>query len=152
MSLDNITSITDITDAIKALSEKTSALESELSVCQSEVSRLNRVNSRLLADNTKLEKLVRQLESEIEKLGGKRVEKDSTNSSIRPLSNPLRHRRHFAPARFVSLPAGRAADSRGMRDMSWLRRTLPPVRKNTRQRCAPTVEPSLARTPSRYAP
>ena len=84
MSLDNITSITDITDAIKALSEKTSALESELSACQSEVSRLNRVNSRLLADNTKLEKLVRQLESEIEKLGGKRVEKDSTNSSIPP--------------------------------------------------------------------
>ena len=84
MSLDNITSITDITDAIKALSEKTSALESELSACQSEVSRLNRVNSRLLADNTKLEKLVRLLESEIEKLGGKRVEKDSTNSSIPP--------------------------------------------------------------------
>ena len=84
MSLDNITSITDITDAIKALSEKTSALESELSACQSEVSRLNRVNSRLLADNTKLEKLVRQLESEIEKLGGKQVEKDSTNSSIPP--------------------------------------------------------------------
>ena len=46
--------------------------------------KLNRVNSRLLADNTKLEKLVRQLESEIEKLGGKRVEKDSTNSSIPP--------------------------------------------------------------------
>ena len=84
MSLDNITSITDITDAIKALSEKTSALESELSACQSEVSRLNRVNSRLLADNTKLEKLVKQLESEIEKLGGKRVEKDSTNSSVPP--------------------------------------------------------------------
>ena len=61
-----------------------SALESELSACQSEVSRLNRVNSRLLADNTKLEKLVKQLESEIEKLGGKRVEKDSTNSSVPP--------------------------------------------------------------------
>ncbi len=60
MSLDNITSITDITDAIKALSEKTSALESELSACQSEVSRLNRANSRLLADNTKLEKLENQ--------------------------------------------------------------------------------------------
>ena len=84
MSLDNITSITDIADAIKALREKTSALESELSACQSEVSRLNRVNSRLLADNTKLEKLVKQLESEIEKLGGKRVEKDSTNSSVPP--------------------------------------------------------------------
>ena len=84
MSLDNIASITDIADAIKALSEKTSAWESELSACQSEVSRLNRVNSRLLSDNTKLAKLVKQLEAEIEKLGGKRVEKDSTNSSIPP--------------------------------------------------------------------
>jgi hypothetical protein len=84
MSLDNITSITDIADAIRALNDKTSALESELSACKSEVSRLNRVNSRLAADNTKLESLVKQLEAEIEKLGGKRVEKDSTNSSIPP--------------------------------------------------------------------
>ncbi len=89
MSLDTITSITDITDAIKALSEKTSALESELSACKSEVSRLNRVNSRLTADNTKLEKLVKQLEAEIEKLGGKRVEKDSTNSSIPPAQQSI---------------------------------------------------------------
>ena len=84
MSLDNVTSITDIVDAVKALNEKTSALESELSACKSEVSRLNRVNSRLASDNTKLEKLVKQLEAEIEKLGGKRVEKDSTNSGIPP--------------------------------------------------------------------
>lgn len=82
MSLDNITSITDITDAIKALSEKTSALESE-------VFRLNRVNSRLLADNTKLEKLAKQLEAEIEKLGGRRVEKDSTNSSVPPTQQSI---------------------------------------------------------------
>ena len=84
MSLDNITSITDISDAIKALSEKTSALESELSACKSEASRLNRVNNRLLSDNTKLEKLIKQLEAEIEKLGGKRVEKDHTNPSVPP--------------------------------------------------------------------
>ncbi len=84
MSLDNVASITDIVDAVKALNEKTSALESELSACKSEVSRLNRVNSRLVSDNTKLEKLVKQLEAEIEKLGGRRVEKDSTNSSIPP--------------------------------------------------------------------
>jgi len=89
MSLDSITSITDLTDAIRALNDKTSALESELSACKSEVSRLNRVNSRLLSDNTKLEKLVKQLEAEIEKLGGKRVEKDSTNSSVPPTQQPI---------------------------------------------------------------
>ena len=55
MGLDNITSITDIADAIKALSEKASALESGLSACQGEESGLNRVKSRLLADNTKFE-------------------------------------------------------------------------------------------------
>ena len=70
MNLDSITTITDFADAIKALSEKTSALESDLSVCRGEMSRLNRINSRLVSDNTKLEKLVRQLEAEIEKLGG----------------------------------------------------------------------------------
>ena len=89
MSLDKITSITDIADAIKALSEKTSALESELSACKSEVSRLNRVNSRLLSENTKLEKQVKQLEAEIEKLGGRRVEKDSTNSSVPPTQQSI---------------------------------------------------------------
>ena len=89
MSLDYITSITDIADVIKALGEKTSALESELSACRSEVSRLNRLNSRLLSDNTKLEKLVKQLEAEIEKLGGKRVEKDSTNSSVPPAQQSI---------------------------------------------------------------
>lgn len=89
MSLGNITSITDITDVIKALREKASALESELSACHSEVSRLNRVNSRLLAENTKLVKHVRQLEAKIEKLGGKRVEKDSTNSSVPPTQQSI---------------------------------------------------------------
>ena len=108
MSLDNITSITDITDAIKALSEKTSALESELSACQSEVSRLNRVNSRLLADNTKLEKLVRQLESEIEKLGGKQVEKDSTNSSIPPSQQSIAAQAALR-TRSLREPSGRAS-------------------------------------------
>jgi len=89
MSLDNVASITDIVDAVKALNEKNSALESELSACRSEVSRLNRVNSRLVSDNAKLEKLVRQLEAEIEKLGGRQVEKDSTNSSIPPTQQSI---------------------------------------------------------------
>lgn len=111
MSLDNITSITDITDAIKALSEKTSALESELSACQSEVSRLNRVNSRLLADNTKLEKLVRLLESEIEKLGGKRVEKDSTNSSIPPSQQSIAAQAALR-TRSLREPSGRTSGGR----------------------------------------
>ena len=103
MSLDNITSITDITDAIRALNEKTSALESELSACQSEVSRLNRVNSRLLSDNTKLEKQVKQLEAEIEKHGGKRVEKGSTNCSMR-MSATME--RTFSSCRTESSSAG----------------------------------------------
>lgn len=89
MSLDNITSITDITAAIKALGEKTSALESELFACKSEVSRLNRVNSRLVSDNTKLEKQIKQLEAEIERLGGRQVEKDSTNSSVPPTQQSI---------------------------------------------------------------
>ena len=81
MSIDNNTSITDLADAIKALSEKISALEYVLSAYKSEISRLNRANNRLVSDNTKLAKLAKQLEAEIEKLGGKRMEKDSTNSN-----------------------------------------------------------------------
>ena len=89
MSLDDITSITDITAVIKALREKASALESDLSACRSEVSRLNRANTRLATENAKLEKQVRQLEAEIEKLGGRQVEKDSTNSSVPPTQQSI---------------------------------------------------------------
>ena len=154
MSLDNITSITDIADAIKALSEKASALESGLSACQGEESGLNRVKSRLLADNTKFEQQVRQLESGTEKLGGRRVEKDGTDAGMPPSRQSIAAQAALR-TRSLREPSGRTSGGQQGhegQDMSWLRRTLPPVRKNTRQRCAPTVEPSLARTPGRYAP
>jgi len=147
MSLDNVTSITDIVDAVKALNEKTSALESEQSACKSEVSRLNRVNSRLASDNTKLEKLVKQLEAEIEKLGGRRVEKDSTNSSIPPSQQSIAAQ---TALRTQSLrePTGRKA----MMGTSWQRPTRPALRNTTRRGYAPTAGPSFPRMRSRNAP
>lgn len=89
MSLDNIASITDIVDVIKALHEKTSALESELSACRSEMSRLNRNNTHLVVENRSLKAEVTRLKAEIEKLGGSKVEKDSTNSSVPPTQQSI---------------------------------------------------------------
>ena len=89
MCLDNITSITDATDAIKALRAETARLKSELSECRSEVSRLNRINTRLVTENSQLKKANRILEAEIEKLGGRQVEKDSTNSSVPPTQQSI---------------------------------------------------------------
>lgn len=89
MILSDLTSVTDVVDTIKALNEKASALESELSTCRSEVSRLNRTNTRLASENMQLKKRVKELEAEIERLGGKRVEKDSTNSSIPPTQQSI---------------------------------------------------------------
>ena len=96
MSLDNFTSITDVAEAIKALHERTAGLESELQSCKCDVSRLNRNNTRLLVqnqnfrkENKKLKKEIRQLQAQVAKLGGKQVEKDSTNSSIPPTQQSI---------------------------------------------------------------
>lgn len=89
MGLDNITTITDVMDALKALNDKTAELQSELTECKGEVSRLNRTNTRLVCENTQLKKKVEKLEAELEKLGGKQVEKDSTNSSVPPTQQSI---------------------------------------------------------------
>ena len=146
MSLEKTASITDIVDAFKALNDRASALESELSACKSEVARLNRVNSRLASENMKFEKLVKRLEAEIEKLGGRHVEKDSTNSSIPPSQQSIAAQ---AALRTQSLrePTGRKA----MRGTSWQRAVPLLARKTTGQRFVLIVEPLSPRMRSRNA-
>ena len=91
MSYEDISAITDPLEAIRALFGEMTSLKSDLSSCKSDVARMNRNNTKLTVENRKLlseqEALKKEnadLKQQIEKLGGKYVEKNSTNSSIPP--------------------------------------------------------------------
>ena len=81
--------MTDAIEAIKALREELDNVKDELSSCKSEVSRLNRNNTHLVVENKSLKAEVTRLMAEIEKLGGSKVEKDSTNSSVPPTQQSI---------------------------------------------------------------
>ena len=91
---------------MKALNAKTAELQSELTECKGEVSRLNRTNTRLVCENTQLKKKVEKLEAELEKLGGKQVEKDSTNSSVPPTQQSIA-KQDALRTRSLRKPSGR---------------------------------------------
>ena len=89
MSYEDISAISDPLEAMRALLKEMNDVKSDLSETKSTVARLNRNNTRLLADNKKLsaenealKKENSELKTQIEKLGGNYVEKNSRNSSI----------------------------------------------------------------------
>ena len=89
MSLDKYPSVTDAFEAIRALRKELASVKDELSSCKSDVSRLNRNNTHLVVENKSLKAEVARLKAEIEKLGGSKVEKDSTNSSVPPTQQSI---------------------------------------------------------------
>ena len=76
--------ITDVIEAMRSMREELASVKGELSSCRSEVSRLNRNNTHLVVENKSLKAEVAKLKAEIDRLGGREVEKDSTNSSVPP--------------------------------------------------------------------
>ena len=89
MSLEDLGAINDPLEAFRALFDEMTGVKAELLSCKGEVSRLNRNNTHLVSENRKLKKKIKQLEAEIEQLGGKKVEKDSTNSSVPPTQQSI---------------------------------------------------------------
>ena len=89
MSLDKQPTVTDALDAIKALRKEPYGVKDELSSCKSEVSRLNRNNTHLVVENKSLKAEVTRLLAETDRLGGRKVEKDSTNSSVPPTQQSI---------------------------------------------------------------
>ena len=106
MSLEDLGAINDPLEAIRALFDEMTGVKAELSSCKSEVSRLNRNNTHLVSENRKLRKKVEQLEAEIEQLGGKQVEKDSTNSSVPPTQQSI-SKQAALRTRSLRTPTGR---------------------------------------------
>lgn len=96
MSYNDITSITDPLEAIKALLAELATVKEELSASRSDVASLKRNSTRqnvtikrITQERDQFKKEVESLRSELEKLGGKHVEKDSSNSSIPPTKQPI---------------------------------------------------------------
>ena len=97
MNFKDLDAVTDPLEAIKSLIAEMSSLKEAYSASQSDVARLNRNNSKLLVDNKKLQAKVasltaenKQLRSEMDRMSGCKVEKDSTNSSIPPTKQPIK--------------------------------------------------------------
>ncbi len=96
MSYNDITSITDPLEAIKALFAELTTVKEELSASRSDVASLKRNSTRqnvtikrITQERDQFKKEVESLRSELEKFGGKHVEKDSSNSSIPPTKQPI---------------------------------------------------------------
>ena len=96
MTYKDLSSLTDPLEAIRSLFAEMTSVKEALSAARSEVSNLNRNNTRQLVEikglRTELESVKKeneQLKSEIERLGGTKVEKDSTNSSVPPTKQPF---------------------------------------------------------------
>lgn len=96
MTYKDLDSITDPLEAIRSLFAEMSSVKEDLSATKSKVSNLNRNNTKLIVENKKLQAKVdilttenERLKAEIEELGGPRVEKNSSNSSIPPTKQSL---------------------------------------------------------------
>ncbi len=97
MTYKDLDSITDPLEAIRSLFAEMSSVKEDLSATKSKVSNLNRNNSKLLVENKKLLAKVNsltteneKLKAEIEELGGPKVEKNSSNSSIPPTKQSIK--------------------------------------------------------------
>lgn len=96
MRYEDLVAISDPLEAMKAMLKEMTDLRDEISSCKSDIARLNRNNTKLNVENSKLrqqsmakDKRISDLLRQIEKLGGKVVEKDSTNSSIPPTQQSI---------------------------------------------------------------
>lgn len=115
MSLEDVNSITDPLEAIRALYGEMTSVKAELSSCKSEVSKLNRNNTRLnlsyknaKKENKALKKEVERLKAENAKLGGQPVEKDSSNSSVPPSKQSIKSQ-VILRTKSLRKPSGKAA-------------------------------------------
>lgn len=97
MSYNDITSITDPLEAIKALFAELTVVKEELSASKSDVASLKRNSTRqnvtikrITLERDQFKKKVETLEAEIQKLGGKFVEKDSSNSGTPPTKQSIK--------------------------------------------------------------
>ena len=77
-----------------------SSVKEDLSATKSKVSNLNRNNTKLIVENKKLQAKVdslttenERLKAEIAELGGPKVEKNSSNSSIPPTKQSIKLKR-----------------------------------------------------------
>lgn len=96
MTYKDLSSLTDPLEAIRSLFAEMTSVKEELSAAKSDVANLNRNNTRQLViikglqtEVASLKQENEELKTEIERLGGTKVEKDSTNSSIPPTKQPL---------------------------------------------------------------
>lgn len=97
MTYKDLDSITDPLEAIRSLFAEMSSVKEDLSATKSKISNLNRNNTKLIVENKKLQAKVdslttenERLKAEIEELGGPRVEKNSSNSSIPPTKQSIK--------------------------------------------------------------
>lgn len=97
MSYNDISAITDPLEAIKALFDELTAVKGELSSSRSDIARLNRNNTRLnvtvkrvTQERDAFKKKAEALEVELQRLGGKYVEKDSSNSDTPPTKQSIK--------------------------------------------------------------
>ena len=97
MSYNDISAMTDPVEAIKALFDELTAVKGELSSGKSEIARLNRNTThlnvtvkRVTQERDAFKKKVETLEAELQKLGGKNVENDSSNSDTPPTKQSIK--------------------------------------------------------------
>lgn len=97
MSYNDISAITDPLEAIKALFDELTAVKGELSSSKSDIARLNRNTTRLnvtvkrvTQERDAFRKKAEALEAELQKLGDKYVEKDSSNSDTPPTKQSIK--------------------------------------------------------------
>lgn len=97
MSYNDITSITDPLEAIKALFAELTVVKEELSASKSDVASLKRNSTRqnvtikrITLERDQFKKKAETLEAELQKLGGKFVEKDSSNSGTPPTKQSIK--------------------------------------------------------------
>lgn len=97
MSYNDISAITDPLEAIKALFDELTAVKGELSSSKSDIARLNRNTTRLnvtvkrvTQERDAFKKKAEALEAELQKLGDKYLEKDSSNSDTPPTKQSIK--------------------------------------------------------------
>lgn len=97
MSYNDISAITDPLEAIKALFAELTTVKEELSASKSDVASLKRNSTRqnvtikrITQERDQFKKEAEALRSELEKLGGKYVEKDSSNSDTPPTKQSIK--------------------------------------------------------------
>ena len=92
--------------------------------CKSDVSRLNRNNAHLIVENKNLKAEVTRLKAEVEKLGGSKVEKDSTNSCVPPTQQSIAGQAVLLTHSLREPSAGQAVVRKDTPVMNWPEQTI----------------------------